>query len=927
MITRPFRFWDCSISNCPAASAIDIGACERCQHHFCALHVSSPDHHCEKGPLDDDAWTAARTKEVTTLRKKIQDKALLRMASRLNGGLSCEIDESEPFGKSLMSGMHVHLCIRFSDGTVWLARILRDNYTSFSDGFSNQVIESECATLKFLESVNVPAPSLHGYDLRNDPLNEVGVACMLIDELPGIPLMLKTPSREQLGKVYSQWVDILLRFHAHPFDKIGALTFRKTGQIEVGPIIGDRTGTFSHAGPFFNSRDFHTALAENYLELIADGQLYSDYLVDAYLVFRYLKQLAETGRWNAFEHSLDEGPFYLKHTDDKGDHIMVDDEYNITGIIDWTYARVVPAFEAFGPSLLTADTNSLFTGIAGLSSNEKLMADIFRSMGEALSRFSEGPDLVRRFSFGLGMGMGMNLEEAKSLWRGIVSTATGIPLEIDWNIWRRHRIHEWVDDERLQVLLSRQNEKAVFKKETQSLCKETVSRFATCSMVDCTRPGVRGSSCSRCMHHFCAMHCSKQYHTCPSSYELSDAEWEKSIHDEFWELISHVNTHELVRLAAKLNGGVKCEFKLGTHFGAGSMMGCANYHAWLCFENGERWIVRIPRTGFSDVPLDLVEYLVMSEYATLKFLDSTNIPSPKPFAYALASDPANRAGVSYILMQALPGKPFYAHEASEVQKNHVLEQLADILIEISKHSFSRAGSLKMEGSEAEIGPVASNRFVALNTYGPFDSSSEYLSNITEQYMDLIAYGQLYTEYTIEAFLFYHFLRQTIEILVPEDDTTGQFFLKHVDDKGDHLFVDENFNITGIIDWQFARTVPASEAFGPSYVTADLTLLYSSNTGVTDDDRYLATALRNKGSTSLALISERNEVMRRFHNGLSSGLTKDEVRDMLKGMIICVRGEDVDDLDTWITAQSDELDGDMRWRRVQELLFDRKPSLA
>ncbi|KAJ5712880.1 uncharacterized protein N7483_010061 [Penicillium malachiteum] len=806
MTTKPFRFWDCSISKCPAASAIDIGACERCQRPFCALHVSSPDHHCDKVPLDDGAWTAARTKEVMTLRKKIQDNALLRMASRLNGGISCEIDESEPFGKSLMGGMHVHLRIRFSDGTVWLARILRENYTSFSDDFSNQVIESECATLKFLESINVPAPKLHGYGLRNDPSNEVGVACMLIDELPGTPLMLKNPSREQLGKVYDQWVDILLRFHAYPFDEAGALAFRQTGQIEVGPMIGDRTGTFSHA-------------------------------VDAYLVFRYLKQLAETGMWNAFEPSMDKGPFYLKHTDDKGDHIMVDDDYNITGIIDWTYARVVlSAFEAFGPSLLIADTNSLFTGIAGLSSNDKLMTDISGSKDEAFFKFAEGPDLVRRFSFGLGMGMSMTLEEAKSLWRGIISTATGIPLETDWSIWRRNRIHEWADDERLQVLLSRQHEEAVFK-ETRGICKETV-----------------------CEDQFVPDVC--------------------TIFAPFIALNNTTHTQAPTRLATNLNGGVKCEFKLGTHFGVGSMMGCANYHAWLCFENGDRWIVRIPRTGFSDVPLDLVEYLVMSEYATLKFLESTNIPVPKPFAHALASDPGNRVGVSYILMQALPGKPFYAHESSDDQKKHVLEQLGDMLIEISKHPFSRAGSLKIEGNEVEIGPIASNRFVALNTYGPFDSSSEYL--------------------TREAFLFYHFPRQNIQSLVSEDDTSGQFFLKHVDDKGDHLLVDENFNITGIIDWQFSRTVPASEAFGPSYVTVDLTSLYGSNTGLTEDDRYLSTALRDKGSTPLALIAERNEVMRRFHNGLSSRLTRDEVREMLKGVIVCVKGEDVDDLDTWIS---------------------------
>jgi hypothetical protein len=40
----------------------------------------------------------------------------------------------------------------------------------------------------------------------------------------------------------------------------------------------------------------------------------------------YLKQLAISGRWNTFEANLDNGPFFLKHMDDKGDHILVDED-------------------------------------------------------------------------------------------------------------------------------------------------------------------------------------------------------------------------------------------------------------------------------------------------------------------------------------------------------------------------------------------------------------------------------------------------------------------------------------------------------------------------------------------------------------------------------------------------------------------------
>lgn len=405
-----------------------------------------------------------------------------------------------------------------------------------------------------------------------------------------------------------------------------------------------------------------------------------------------------------------------------------------------------------------------------------------------------------------------------------------------------------------------------------------------------------------------------------NSSQLDDDAWEKSINDEVSELLSHVNTHELVRLGTHLNNGIPSKFQPGKHLGDGAIMGCANYHGWLIFDNGDQWMVRIPRTGFSDVPPELVDYLVASEYATLKFLEPTKVPAPKPFAYGRASDPSNRVGVSYLMMQALPGKPFYASEASPDQKKSVIQQVADILVEISRYPLPLLGSLVMKDDQVDISAVASNRFVALNTYGPFKTTLDYVTSIIDQYMELIADGQLHHEHPLEAFLFYHFLRQNIDTFVASD-IPGQFFLKHVDDKGDHLLVDEDFNITGIIDWQFARIVPAAEAFGPSYITADLMALYSSNTSVTDDDRLLAKALKCRGSDLLASFAEENERMRRFHNGLASSLTRDEARDMLKAMVVCIQGKELDDLDTWIRTQCTECQKDCRWEGIQALLME------
>lgn len=102
------------------------------------------------------------------------------------------------------------------------------------------------------------------------------------------------------------------------------------------------------------------------------------------------------------------------------------------------------------------------------------------------------------------------------------------------------------------------------------------------------------------------------------------------------------------------------------------MMGGANYHCWIIFDDGVKWLVRIPRTTTcNDMPPELEDYIVKSEYATLRFLENTSIPAPKVYGYGLASDPENKVGVAYILEEAMPGNRFDAHDATDEQKLHV----------------------------------------------------------------------------------------------------------------------------------------------------------------------------------------------------------------------------------------------------------------
>jgi hypothetical protein len=365
---------------------------------------------------------------------------------------------------------------------------------------------------------NLPTPKIHGYGLRNDPQNEVGVAYMLIDEMPGRPLLYLDPTPDQLRKVYSNLARILHTLGEHQFDKIGSLTYNSNGEICVGHIAGDRTGTLPPLGPFSNAVEYYVSWAETYLQYIKEKQLFSSYPADAYLIYKYITKLAAEGRFNCLEKDLDNGPFFLKHMDDKGDHIMVDDEFNIVGIIDWTFARTVPIYEAFGPSLVTADMKSIYGGNPGLGDQDKALQHALESESPHLGRFAAAPDLVRRICFGLGTGMNFTWKEALDVFKGMVLTVDGNSDRFDWEIWRATHLSEISNDQTLRHLtestISGVGSKAV-KKQNRS-----PPRFATCSVPECDKSAVRGASCSMCQKHLCRIHRVKSFHTCPSMSEV-----------------------------------------------------------------------------------------------------------------------------------------------------------------------------------------------------------------------------------------------------------------------------------------------------------------------------------------------------------------------------------------------------------------------
>ncbi|TLD19674.1 hypothetical protein PspLS_09518 [Pyricularia sp. CBS 133598] len=181
-------------------------------------------------------------------------------------------------------------------------------------------------------------------------------------------------------------------------------------------------------------------------------------------------------------------------------------------------------------------------------------------------------------------------------------------------------------------------------------------------------------------------------------------------------------------------------------------MGSAKYHARIRFQDDSpNWLMRVPRVVNCAVGLPklLAGYLIHSDFR----------------AHGNGTDQG--FGLSFLLMEKLPGKSWQGDGidgklASEEDKANRISWL-NLL---PTHPIPKAGSLTLQGSDIQVSAVASGRFVSILTW--------------------------YTALKDNAA---HPVRREGHIQQGEE----KLYLRHVDDKGDHLLVDDVFNITGIID--------------------------------------------------------------------------------------------------------------------------------
>ncbi|SPO06533.1 uncharacterized protein DNG_09223 [Cephalotrichum gorgonifer] len=207
-----------------------------------------------------------------------------------------------------------------------------------------------------------------------------------------------------------------------------------------------------------------------------------------------------------------------------------------------------------------------------------------------------------------------------------------------------------------------------------------------------------------------------------------------------------------------------------------------------------------------------------SEVAALQFLEKTKVPAPRVFDYSF-EDADNPVGVGYILMENLPGTSLSWSSDANFPRRKIMDQLADICIEIQKYLFKQLGSLDH--------PRELHR-------------------------------------AVDAYLVHRFLLDLVPwILPPSAHGETDFYLKHADDKGDHTLVDDDFNVTGIIDQEWAHTASAAHAFDSPIALLPVSSFYNGVNDLGDDEVALAEIFEDKGREDLAALIRSGRLQHKF----------------------------------------------------------------
>lgn len=358
----------------------------------------------------------------------------------------------------MMGGINLHLRIIFNDGVIWLARIRRTNATSPPPQLQNYILESEIATLKFLETVDIPTPRVWDWS-TNAEESPARVSYMLMDYMPGDVLDWSSIDEQGKKKVISQLADIHIELCKHEFPAMGS--FDQVGDKQIGPFARECLTDFKSwsnemqpLGPFTHLQDYYKACINLLLDLIHRAEIYTNKPVETYLIYKFLYDMVPKFYPVESQAEVSTG-FYLKHADDKGFHILVDADSNITALIDWEWAFAAPASLAFNSPMLLLPTSEFFNGKTEIGKDEEAFAECLKATrAEDMAKCVREGRVHHQVAFLCTLDFCLGFEDLLGVFKGLRGSVA-VDHEYEWEEWKMVALERYADDVRLEGILKR----------------------------------------------------------------------------------------------------------------------------------------------------------------------------------------------------------------------------------------------------------------------------------------------------------------------------------------------------------------------------------------------------------------------------------------------------------------------------------------
>ncbi|KAI0319958.1 hypothetical protein OF83DRAFT_1054044 [Amylostereum chailletii] len=452
----------CDVHGCTNAAQRGAGYCLFCNCHFCDVHVD--DDLCVRGLAIKDIaalYPQVRRDVLSRLAARLDVTALRKKATDLRGGIPCTVSALER-GKLMVGTVNWHVPVTFADGVVWLCRIPVANARTPPQAAQDQSLLAEFGTYRFLASIGIPVPAVFNVSIPTPSNPGVGVSCLFMEKIAGKPLDWYTASPEGKVRVLEQLADIYAKIKSHPLPSIGSfyassdLTTISIGPI-ADPVLSDvsEDGTLSSFGPFISVVDYAKSILQQRLDHIVARESWFKFATDGYLLHRFLLDNVDS---LPIVKGVKDGEFYFLHGESKGDHIFVDEDYKITGIIDCEGSQTATAPLAFAAPLFLVDWDMYVNGVGEITPGDKQFVDILKAKGYSdLARYARGTRFARDWAWVVltdELAGDTFYKKALGMLKFCGEECGETLDEASWAEWTGKMLKKYADDAGLQSLIS-----------------------------------------------------------------------------------------------------------------------------------------------------------------------------------------------------------------------------------------------------------------------------------------------------------------------------------------------------------------------------------------------------------------------------------------------------------------------------------------